>query len=227
MSTYGPRNLPASSRESPKPIWVRSLVPKEKNSASFAISSAVTAARGTSIMVPIRYSTPADVLAQHAMRLFEHDRLLTPQLLDVADERNHDLGTDLDALLRDLKGRLEDRARLHARDLRVGDAEAAAAMTEHRVELVQPLDLVEHLLGAREFGLAALLRRHLDHQILALGEELVERRVEGADGDGIPLHLREEAGEVALLHGHQLLERALVLLDGRAVRLLRRSRVRP
>ena len=32
-------------------------MPKEKNSASFAISSAVTAPRGTSIMVPTRKST--------------------------------------------------------------------------------------------------------------------------------------------------------------------------
>ena len=33
-------------------IWVRSLVPKLKNSASLAISPAVRAARGISIMVP-------------------------------------------------------------------------------------------------------------------------------------------------------------------------------
>ena len=48
------RKLPASSRESPMVVWVRSLVPKEKNSASSAISSAVSAARGSSIMVPTR-----------------------------------------------------------------------------------------------------------------------------------------------------------------------------
>ena len=46
-----------SSREKPKVVCVRSLVPKEKNSASFAISSATRAARGNSIMVPTRYST--------------------------------------------------------------------------------------------------------------------------------------------------------------------------
>src|SRR2546422_5266922 len=40
---------------SPKVVWVRSFVPKEKNSASLAISSAVSAARGSSIMVPTRY----------------------------------------------------------------------------------------------------------------------------------------------------------------------------
>ena len=41
-----------SSRENPKVICVRSLVPNEKNCASAAISSAVTAPRGTSIIVP-------------------------------------------------------------------------------------------------------------------------------------------------------------------------------
>jgi hypothetical protein len=54
--TYSPRNLPASSRLKPQPICVRSFVPKEKNSAVSAILSAVTAARGISIIVPTRYS---------------------------------------------------------------------------------------------------------------------------------------------------------------------------
>ncbi|OPZ91221.1 MAG: hypothetical protein BWY73_01145 [candidate division TA06 bacterium ADurb.Bin417] len=41
-----------SSRLKPKPIWVRSLVPNEKNSAVSAIRSASRAARGISIIVP-------------------------------------------------------------------------------------------------------------------------------------------------------------------------------
>ena len=47
-------NEPMSSREKPKVIWVRSLVPKEKNSAPVATSPAVSAARGTSIIGPTR-----------------------------------------------------------------------------------------------------------------------------------------------------------------------------
>ena len=54
---YDGRNLPASSLERPKPICVKSFVPKLKKSASFAISSAVIAALGTSIIVPILYGT--------------------------------------------------------------------------------------------------------------------------------------------------------------------------
>ena len=50
----GRRKLPESSRLMPSVVCVRSLVPKLKNSASFAISSAVSAARGISIMVPTR-----------------------------------------------------------------------------------------------------------------------------------------------------------------------------
>ncbi len=51
-----------SSREKPQTVWVRSLVPKEKNSAASAIWPAVTAARGSSIMVPSLMSswTPVD-----------------------------------------------------------------------------------------------------------------------------------------------------------------------
>ena len=68
--TYSGRNLPASSREKPKVSWVRSLVPNEKNSASRATWPAVTAARGTSIMVPTRYSilTPWSVMTSSATR---------------------------------------------------------------------------------------------------------------------------------------------------------------
>ena len=43
-----------SSRENPNVICVRSLVPNEKNSATSAISSATSAARGVSIIVPTR-----------------------------------------------------------------------------------------------------------------------------------------------------------------------------
>ena len=59
-----------SSRENPKVICVRSLVPNEKNSASVAISSAVIAPRGTSIIVPTRYFTltPCSFITSSATR---------------------------------------------------------------------------------------------------------------------------------------------------------------
>ncbi len=54
-----------SSREKPKVIWVRSLVPKLKNSADSAISSAVSAARGISIIVPYMCSMESAPILEH------------------------------------------------------------------------------------------------------------------------------------------------------------------
>ena len=46
-----------SSRLKPNVVWVRSFVPKLKKSACVAISSADTAARGSSIIVPMGMSS--------------------------------------------------------------------------------------------------------------------------------------------------------------------------
>ena len=63
--------------------------------------------------------------------------LLIFEFFDAADQRDHHFRDHLHALLRHLHGRFEDGASLHLGDLGIGDAEAAAAMTQHRVELVQ------------------------------------------------------------------------------------------
>ena len=55
-----------SSRLKPNVIWVRSLVPNEKKSATSAISSARMAARGVSIIVPIFTSRRASCSASTA-----------------------------------------------------------------------------------------------------------------------------------------------------------------
>ena len=61
------RNLPsASSREKPSVVCVRSFVPKLKKSASAAISSARTQARGSSIIVPTWYSSPFEACSSSA-----------------------------------------------------------------------------------------------------------------------------------------------------------------
>ena len=113
---------------------------------------------------------------------------------------------DVDALGLDVAGRLEDGARLHPGDLGVDDAQAAAAQAEHRVVLVQVVDRVGHGLG-RDAEL-------LGDLFLALGvvrQELVQRRVEGADGDRPLAHHPEDAGEVAALDGQELGEGLLAL----------------
>ena len=131
-----------SSRLKPKVICVRSLVPKEKNSASSAIWSAVE--RG-----PRHLDHRADlVLDLHAGLLHallghgDGPLLEDGQLLDGADQRDHDLGQDALALLLDLDGRLDDGPDLHVADLGEDDRQAAAAEAQHRVELVQLLDPV-------------------------------------------------------------------------------------
>src|SRR5207247_10461767 len=50
------------------------------------------------------------------------------------------LGHDRQPLFAQAARRLDDRARLHLGDFRIRDAEADAAMAEHRVELVKLLD---------------------------------------------------------------------------------------
>src|ERR1700731_3858769 len=58
--------------------------------------------------------------------------------------------------------RLEDGARLHLGDLRIGDREPTAAEAEHRVELVQVAGAVGELLrvgpSRASFGVSALAR---------------------------------------------------------------------
>ena len=66
-------------------------MPKEKNSAASAICPAVSAARGTSIIVPISASTLdaglAATSASTSLGLVADDL----ELLDGADQRDHDL----------------------------------------------------------------------------------------------------------------------------------------
>src|SRR5262245_19782443 len=108
---------------------------------------------------------------------------------------------DLDSLLGAIDSGLEDRAGLHLGDFRISDAETAASMSEHRVELVQLFDAGEQLgqsaleianaldaivlvLG-NEFllllGAVARQQSNVDHQFFAAREELVQRRIQGAD----------------------------------------------
>jgi hypothetical protein len=78
-SMYLLKNAPStSSREKPQVIWVRSLVPKEKNSALAAIGPAFSAALGTSIMVPIGVCTWVPVSASTSRATFSAARGRSP-----------------------------------------------------------------------------------------------------------------------------------------------------
>ena len=98
-----------------------------------------------------------------------------------------------------LDGGLEDGAGLHLADFRIGNRQAAAAMAEHRVELVQRIDT-----------LAQLRRVHAKHGrdiadlLVGLRQEFVQRRIEQADGHRQAVHDREQLGEIGALHRQEL-----------------------
>ena len=67
-------------------------------------------------------------------------------------------------------------------------------------------------LGGRAAGQLQTLQ--LEHDVGVVGQELVERRIEQADGDRQPRHGLEDAHEVLALEGQQLGEVLLALLGG-------------
>ena len=121
------------------------------------------------------------------------------------DERDHDL-----ELRRRGRGarREHDRLDLHLVDRGVDHAEPAAARAEHRVDLTQAQDELELLLERGQLR-RALVARALDalRELDAIGEELVQRRVEQADRDRLARHRGEQALEVLLLQRQQLGQR--------------------
>jgi hypothetical protein len=85
------------------------------------------------------------------------------------------------ALVLDRDGGLDNGANLHLGDLGEGDAETAAAQSEHGVLLVQLFDPRQQRAQFLELGRAGLgvcQVLNLDHQIFALGQELVQRRID-------------------------------------------------
>ena len=144
------------------------------------------------------------------VRRLDDDVLDELHFLDFARERDHDLGNDVPVGMTALDGDrcLDDGVGLHDRDLGIGDGKAAAAVTHHGVELVE---IGDDLLDLRD-RLSLCLCERFD-VCLVRGNELMERGIEEADGDGIAAERFEEALKVSLLHGLDLGERSFALLD--------------
>ena len=134
-------------------------MPKLKNSATSAIWSASSAARGISIIVPTMYGSLMPALSMIASATWRGLLFQDLQLLLVDRQRDHDLRADLDALLRARDGGLDDRRHLHVQDFGIGDAQPAAAVAEHRVGFVELLAAVPDLLRRHAGDLAELVRR--------------------------------------------------------------------
>jgi len=132
------------------------------------------------------------------------DGHLEIELLLETDQRDHDLGVGLHAELLRLDGGLEHGARLHGGDLRIPDAEAAAAEAEHGVELVELVHAVHDLLDGD-----ADLAGEVELLLLRLREELVERRIQETDRGGEAVERLEDPEEVAALVGQELGEGGL------------------
>src|SRR5450759_738302 len=122
------------------------------------------------------------------------------------------------ALLLQLRHGLKNGTRLHYVDLGIEQAQAASAQSQHRVCLAHRTDSFEQLALLLQFLFVSALylqRCHLDQQVLIVGEELVQRRIDQTDDDGIALarlgidHRFEDSLEVAALEGQQLIERGL------------------
>ena len=153
-----------------------------------------------------------DLLAgflHHGLRGGVDPRLDQVELGLRRDQRHHHLeANSLAGALFGLDRCLEDRARLHLGDFRVGDGETAAAEAQHRVELGE-------IAGA--IGELARIGVHRPRDLLDLGlgvrQELVQRRIEQTDGDRQALHDLEQLDEIGALHRQQLRQR-------RAARLL-------
>ena len=139
------------------------------------------------------------------------DGLDVRKLFDLADERDHDLGHDFPVRMSGLHcdRRLDDRFGLHDRDLGIGDGESASAVSHHGVELMQRSDDVLDFLD----GHTHIVGKRLDVGFFR-GDELVERRIQEADGDGSAFERFVESLEVALLHGQELGKSLFSLLDG-------------
>ena len=146
----------------------------------------------------------------HFVCSLDDDILHELHFLDLAGERDHDLGDDVPFGMTCLDGdrSLDDRIGLHHGDLRIGDAQTAAAVTHHRVELVQVgddlLDLCDRL--------ALRLGERLDVRLLGR-DELMQRRVEEADGDGVAAQRFKQTFKVCLLHRLDLGESRFALFD--------------
>ena len=115
----------------------------------------------------------APSLLHHRLRGRVHEVAQDAELLHSQDEGQHDLGPGAHALVRAVAGRLDDGARLHLVDLRIGDREPRTAVPEHRVELSQGVDLATQL---RDGDLE--VARECSQIVFAVGQELVKRRIE-------------------------------------------------
>ena len=182
-------------------------MPNEKNSAAWAICPAVSAALGTSIIVPIRVCPLTPVSSATSRSTCSASSRAASSSCTAPTSGIMISGVRVPARLDPVGRRVRDRPDLHGVQAGDDQAEPDAAQAEHRVLLVQPADLLEQL--AVLVGRLVAGQRDLDRQLGQVGQELVQRRVEQPDRDRQAVHRLEDLDEVAALQRLQLRQRRL------------------
>mmetsp|Transcript_27480 Transcript_27480/g.51496 ORF Transcript_27480/g.51496 Transcript_27480/m.51496 type:complete len:341 (+) Transcript_27480:74-1096(+) len=132
-------------------------------------------------------------------------RLELHQLFQGRHQRHHDLSHRCGLRsAADLRRSFEDGACLHLADLRVGDGQAAAAVSQHRVRLLQLRGTAADSIQGHTGGLC-----NQAHLRLSVRDEFVQRRVQQTHSHGQAVHDAEELRDVFPLHCQKLQQSSL------------------
>src|SRR5579859_356248 len=136
-----------------------------------------------------------------------HDFYLKVELLFEADERNHNLRIYFNSRFLHFCCSFKDRTRLHLGDLRIHDAQTAAAESEHRIELMQFLNSLLNLFDGHAHFLREIVLR-----CTLVRQELMQRRIEEANRSRASVEFLEHADEVFALIRKDLRKSLLTVL---------------
>ena len=135
-----------------------------------------------------------------------HNNLLDElQFLFLADQRNHDFGTNRPVGMRFLRvdGSADNGPGLHLCDFRISNSQAAAAVAHHGIEFMQGSDDVLDGFHALALGLGQ--QRNF---LLRGGNELMQRRIQEPDADRAAFQRFIELFKVALLIRQDFIQRS-------------------
>ena len=128
-----------------------------------------------------------------------HDLDLELQFPRITDERDHDFRPHLFALLLHRGGGFKNSARLHLGNFWINNPKPAAAVAEHRIELVQLAHAADDV-----FHRHADLSREIELLLLFVREKFVQRRIEKTNRRRQSVERPENADEILALIRQQL-----------------------
>ncbi len=205
-----------SSREKPHVVWVRSFVPKEKKSALAAMRPAVSAARGSSIIVPIGMviSTPASVVS-FLISASASSRTMSSSRTEPTSGTMISTFGSLPAFFCAMA------ASVMARICRPGSPGVSRpSRTPRRPSIgfasCSRCTAASSRVSASTFGAGVAVigfQRDPDGQFGQVRQELVQRRVEQPNGDRQPVHRIEDLDEVLALQRQQRVESLLAIFE--------------